>query len=85
MPLDKTEDNCHCNECRTIHEEFIEQFGRWPNMNHEDGQELKHRRESNERSWELAMSLLPGTDMTRQEVEDQAVHFKERMSGEQHE
>ena len=81
MPLAKTEDNCYCDECRVIHEEFIEQFGRWPNMTHEDGQELKARRESNERSWEEAME----TSGTREEAEAQAVHYKERMSGEQHE
>lgn len=79
MQPDKTE--CRCNECGVIHEEFIEHFGRWPSMSHEDGQELKARRESNERSWVLAME---GSEMTRQEVEDQAVYHKERMSGEQH-
>ena len=82
MPLNKTEDNCHCDECRIIHDEFIMQFNRWPNMTHNDGQELKARRESNERSWAIAMG--ESGDMTRENVEDQAVHHKERMSGEQH-
>ncbi len=60
MAFDKTENNCHCGECRTIHEEFIEQFGRWPNMSHNGGQELKARRESNERSWELVAEMPNG-------------------------
>ncbi len=81
MPFNKTENNCHCGECGTIHEEFIEQFGRWPNMSHNGGQELKARRESNERSWELALG-----DMTEEEIariEDQAPHHMKRLLGEQ--
>ncbi len=81
MPQSKTEDNCHCDECKMIHEEFIEQFGRWPNVTHEDGQELKARRESNLRSWELALG-----DMTEEEIariEDQAPHHMKRLLGEQ--
>ena len=35
-----------------IHQEFIQQFGRWPGMTHEEGQALKERREDNLRSWE---------------------------------
>ncbi len=97
MQPNKTEDNCHCGECRVIHEEFIEQFGRWPNMTHGDGQELKARRESNERSWEEAIGEHIAEDEAteefgealaaqfKQQVEDAAVHHKERMSGEQHE
>ena len=46
---------CHCNECEEIHSEFIMHFGRWPNMSHEDALELKHQREKNMRSWEVAM------------------------------
>ncbi len=81
MQLNKTEDNCHCDKCRAIHEEFIEQFGRWPNMTHDDGQELKAQRESNLRSWELALG-----DMTEEEIariEDQAPHHMKRLLGEQ--
>ena len=91
MPLDKTEDNCRCLECRVIHNEFITQFGRWPNMTHEDGQELKARRESNERSWEEAIGEHIAEDEATEEFGealtetlDAAVHHKERMSGEQH-
>ena len=80
MQHDRTEDNCRCGECKVIHEEFIEQFGRWPHMTHNDGQELKARRKDNLQSWDMAMAL----GMTKEEVEDQAVHQMEERSGERH-
>jgi len=51
----KTEKDCHCIECGMIHEDFIQQFDKWPSMTHQEGQELKRRRADNVRSWEKAV------------------------------
>lgn len=46
---------CRCSECADIHSEFISHFGRWPSMNHAEGQALKQRRIDNERSFDRMM------------------------------
>ena len=49
------QEDCRCNECAGIHAEFISHFSKWPSMTHEEGQELKRKREDNLRSWEEAL------------------------------
>ncbi len=48
-------DECRCKECAIIHQEFISHFNKWPSRTHEEGQELKRKREDNLRSWEEAL------------------------------
>jgi hypothetical protein len=48
-------ESCRCVECAAVHQDFIAHFGRWPTMTHEEGQQLKARRESNEASWREAL------------------------------
>ena len=46
------DNNCRCQECATIHADFIGQFGKWPNMTHAEGQRLADSRRDNLASWE---------------------------------
>lgn len=49
-------DGCRCATCHGIHAEFIGQFGRWPRgMTHQQGLELRDRRESNLASWDRSI------------------------------
>ncbi len=55
--MDKpVEEECRCQECASIHEEFITHFGRWPlGWSHERGQHLARSRRENEASFQAIM------------------------------
>jgi hypothetical protein len=50
-----SDDDCRCSECREVHADFINAFGKWPDMSHAEAMDIKRRREENVRSWERAM------------------------------
>lgn len=50
-----TTDTCTCAQCAIIHAEFIEHFGRFPKMTHQEALELHGRRIANEESWNRAL------------------------------
>lgn len=54
-------EGCRCGTCATIHAEFIDAFGKWPEgMSHEDGQAMQRQRDENEASWRRAEARFGG-------------------------
>lgn len=68
MSANRTNGNCHCDECTLIHAEFIYTFNKMPNMSHEDAQEIKRKREENVKSWELAVELSGGDALYQRKI-----------------